>query len=82
MPHLVGAGTVVVEVKPEAGDADDVAGLAACAPVVGSLAADAEAKVAVLPQVEFGDGRGDGKPDDLAALGCRRWLSQPVSASP
>ena len=69
MPHLVGAGAVVIEVEPQAGDADDVVGLAACAVVAGSLAPDAEAEVAVLLQVEFGEGGGDGKPDGLAAWG-------------
>ena len=69
MPRLVGPEALVVEVEPQAGDGDDVVGLAASDTVAWSLASDANAEVTVLLQVEFGDGFGGGKPDGLSAGG-------------
>lgn len=65
----MGAGAVVVEVEPQAGDGDEVAGLAASDTVAWSLSSDANAEVIVLLQVEFRDGFGGGKPDGLSAGG-------------
>ena len=66
---LVGAGAVVVEVEPQAGDADDVIGLAARTVIGGAVATDSQADIAVLVKVEFGDRHGDGKPNSLSAWG-------------
>ena len=69
MPDLVGARAVVVKVQPQAGDADDVVGLAPCTVVVRSLPTETHTEVAVLVQVQVGHGLGDRKPYCLAAWG-------------
>ena len=74
MPGLVGARAVVVEVQPQAGDADDVVGLAPCTVVVRSLSAETHTEVAVLVQVQVGQGLGDRNPYCLAAWGAEDLL--------
>ena len=67
MPCLFSAGALVVEVEPQAGDGDDVVGLAAPLIIGGPLATDTNFEVAVLFKVEVGNGVGDGKPESVTA---------------